>query len=406
MARGPDLHWQGWLASFVLHAAAVTLVLVAPFHFVIDATAPFQWDVRLVEPDTPAPQTIEAGAGGNGSPMKPRRESQEEPTHQPLASAKTANRPNTSVPRPVETARPVQRQTQFREIVTREELPVKEIATQPTNRQVTEVESSARVTEPIRSEPVTKESVEHAAVEKLEERQQYETMRSEVREVHTTDREASQSGTVSAEAAAIVTPGIVQNQGALTRPDAVEGASVEPRPSPILKSAVSSHAADEDTDGGKSLGQARSISKSEIVEKAAAQRAEVSSSGEVSHAIPSSEARTQNPGPMASASVSGSGKGTGQDYGWLKRLLWERINHIKSYSNDAVENEWEGRVVMVVTIRADGRIDEVGVAEGSGNDSLDREAAELIRRASPLELDRALGAARVKFRVPISFGLE
>jgi TonB family protein len=301
----------------------------------------------------------------------------------------------------------VQRQTQFREIVTREELPVKEIATQSANRQVIEAESSAVMTEPLRSEPVTKESVEHAAVEKLEERQQYETRRSEAREVRTTDREPSPLETVSAEAAAMVTPGIVQNQGALTRPDPVEGASVEPRPSPIVKSAVSSHAADGDTDEGKSLGQAsRSISKSEIVEKASPQTAEVSSSGEVSHATTSSEVRTQNPGAMASASVSGSGKGTGPDYGWLKRLLWERINHIKSYSDDAVENEWEGRVVMVVTIRADGRIDEVSVAESSGNGSLDREAAELIKRTSPLELDRALGAARVKFRVPISFGLE
>jgi TonB family protein len=87
-------------------------------------------------------------------------------------------------------------------------------------------------------------------------------------------------------------------------------------------------------------------------------------------------------------------------------LLWERINRVKNYSNDAVEHEWEGRVVIVVTIRSDGRIDDVSVAESSGNGSLDREAAVLIKRASPLELDRALGATRVRFRVPISFGLE
>ena len=110
--------------------------------------------------------------------------------------------------------------------------------------------------------------------------------------------------------------------------------------------------------------------------------------------------------PTATASASGTGEGAGPDYGWLKRLLWERINRVKSYSDDAVENEWEGRVVMVVTIQSDGRIEEVTVAESSGNGSLDREAAALIARVSPLELDRALGAARVRFRVPISFGLE
>ena len=90
----------------------------------------------------------------------------------------------------------------------------------------------------------------------------------------------------------------------------------------------------------------------------------------------------------------------------MKRLLWERINRIKHYSDEAFDKEWEGRVVMVVTVWADGRIDDVNVAESSGNRSLDREAANLIARVSPIELDRALGAARVKLRVPISFGLE
>ena len=61
---------------------------------------------------------------------------------------------------------------------------------------------------------------------------------------------------------------------------------------------------------------------------------------------------------------------------------------------------------MVVTIGSDGRIDDVDVAESSGIRLLDREAANLIARVSPLELDRALGAARVKLRVPISFGLK
>jgi TonB family protein len=90
----------------------------------------------------------------------------------------------------------------------------------------------------------------------------------------------------------------------------------------------------------------------------------------------------------------------------LKRLLWERIDRIKQYSDDALENEWEGRVIMVVTIRSDGRIDDVDVAESSGNRGLDREAAHLIAQVSPLELNRALDAAQVKLRVPISFGLK
>ncbi|WP_447599354.1 energy transducer TonB [Nitrospira sp. Nam80] len=364
MARGPDLQGQAWLASVALHAAAVTLVLVAPFHLAVDATAPFRWDVRLVEQDISAPQTIEAGEGDNG------------------------------LPQPVETARPVQRRTQLRKIVTQEELPVQGVVTQSINRQVITPESSAVATESVHSEPVAKDAIQHTAVERSNERQQYEVKRSEIRDGRMTGQQPSLLGAGSVETTAVVTPGSVQRQAALIRPAAVQGASAETRPSPIAKPM------------GSQGGEATSLRKLEILEKPSAETAEMGGSGQASHATTSSEARTATVGPMASASVFGSGKGAGPDYGWLKRLLWERINRVKNYSDDAVEYEWEGRVVMVVTIRSDGRIDDVSVAESSGNGSLDREAAVLIKRASPLELDRALGATRVRFRVPISFGLE
>jgi TonB family protein len=53
----------------------------------------------------------------------------------------------------------------------------------------------------------------------------------------------------------------------------------------------------------------------------------------------------------------------------------DSINRIKSCSDDAVENKWESGVVMIVTIRSDGRIEDVRVAQSSGHASLDREAA-------------------------------
>src|SRR6185295_8700585 len=49
--------------------------------------------------------------------------------------------------------------------------------------------------------------------------------------------------------------------------------------------------------------------------------------------------------------ASASTRGSSPDYSWLRRLLWERIDRIKQYSDDALEHEWEGRVVMVVTIQ-------------------------------------------------------
>lgn len=101
-----------------------------------------------------------------------------------------------------------------------------------------------------------------------------------------------------------------------------------------------------------------------------------------------------------------SSTGSTVDYAWLKRLLWQSIDRVKRYSHDALEQEWEGKVVMVVTIHSTGRIDNVRVARSSGNTSLDNEARDLIVRASPLSLERPLGAEEVQLRVPITFGLD
>lgn len=96
----------------------------------------------------------------------------------------------------------------------------------------------------------------------------------------------------------------------------------------------------------------------------------------------------------------------GSDYGWLKQLLWQEIDRAKQYAEQAVANEWEGRVVLIVGVRTDGGIDDVAVMESSGNRALDRDASEMVRRVARLALDRPLGADRVRLRVPIKFGLE
>ena len=185
-----------------------------------------------------------------------------------------------------------------------------------------------------------------------------------------------------------------------SQPDTVQG-HAEPRSEPMLTSTNSPLARNVGSDPS---GTARHASPTEAGENVLSTTLEGSQSTQASITTASKgESRVPDRG---AGSASASTKGSGPDYSWLKRLLWERIDRIKQYSDDALENEWEGRVIMVVTIRSDGRIDDVDVAEGSGNRLLDREAANLIARVSPLELNRALGAARVKLRVPISFGLK
>jgi TonB family protein len=399
LTKWADLQWQGWLASVALHAAIATLVLIAPVNKVIDATTPFHWDVRLVENNIPVAQTVEAGAGGEVSPRKRSHGLQDK--SMPQAIAKQVNRPSTHRQKPVETAQPVHRQIQDRRVVNREDSSLQEV-TRSENPHIIKTVPQAVIMERLSSQPSTRASSESTAViDRSEKRQEYEAKTSEIRDK--AESRPRLSATVSAETAAVVRSGAVQHQDAITRPDVVQEASVEMRSSPIPKSAVSSLPGGEGGDGPDEATGAMQLGAKEggVAEIIKAARSKPTASE-----MESVGSRGTHRDPTAAASVSGSGKGTGPDYGWLKRLLWERINRIKSYSEDAVEKEWEGRVVMVVTIRSDGGIEEVNVVESSGNGSLDREAAALIARVTPLELDRVLGAERVKLRVPISFGLE
>ena len=208
------------------------------------------------------------------------------------------------------------------------------------------------------------------------------------------------SDIVSSQGETVVVPDAVTRPTAVVQPDIMQGQS-ELNSEPVLRPAISTPAADVGIDGHWRGTDAKQADAGQSV---GSNTMESFESARISPPTAFTEGN-QTPG-LGGSSASTPGKGAGPDYGWLKRLLWERINRNKQYSDNALENEWEGRVVMVVTIRSDGHIGEVAVAESSGNRALDREAADLIARVSPVELDRPLGAVEVKLRVPISFGLE
>lgn len=395
MLRDPHIQLEGWVASVALHAVIVT-ALAASFNQVIDATDRFHWDVTLVDNPVPAVQRVEAGSGGGVSPRGQSREPPVESVPKTTVKARAINRPNTRTQDPVEALRPVHRQVLDRRVVAREQYPLQEVR-HPDNREVMEVEQPSAVTETLTREPSNVVSAGRASMERSEERQQHEVKRSEIRDIVKTE---PRSGMSSAETAAIVQSSALQRPSAITGSDAVQKypevrSSSDQQPSPSRV----------DDAGGDGRKETDPVIQPGADPGASADTVDDSRQGQVPRSVAAEASREGGPTRSAS-SIFGSGKGTGPDYGWLKRLLWESINRIKHYSDDAVENEWEGRVVMSVTVRGDGRIEEVRVTESSGNASLDREARELVARASPLVLDRALGADQVRLRVPISFGLE
>jgi protein TonB len=97
---------------------------------------------------------------------------------------------------------------------------------------------------------------------------------------------------------------------------------------------------------------------------------------------------------------------TQADYGWLRDLLWKRIEELKRYPAQAKFNHWEGKVVVQAVIKADGTVGDVRVAESSGHALLDEEALVVMRKASPLTLKHQLEKSQITILVPISYRLD
>lgn len=118
---------------------------------------------------------------------------------------------------------------------------------------------------------------------------------------------------------------------------------------------------------------------------------------------PKTEAREES-GPIARVPSAGESKRS--DYGWLASALRTRIEEIKSYSAEARTHEWEGRVVVAASVKADGTLVNIRVVESSGNGYLDEDARQMVRYASPMTLSQPLGSAQVTVKVPIVFELQ
>ena len=79
----------------------------------------------------------------------------------------------------------------------------------------------------------------------------------------------------------------------------------------------------------------------------------------------------------------------GPDPGVLDRYRLQILTaaaRFKRYPRSAIDNNWEGEVVVRMTIGADGRIAALGIKTSSGHEMLDRQALEMFRIAKPFVL--------------------
>ncbi|AGY56809.1 energy transducer TonB [Gloeobacter kilaueensis] len=76
------------------------------------------------------------------------------------------------------------------------------------------------------------------------------------------------------------------------------------------------------------------------------------------------------------------------------------------YPEIALQNNWEGKVIVKAYINADGSVGEVRVARSSGHDELDEAALEAVRRTRFEPAHRSEEAVATWVRVPITFSLD
>jgi periplasmic protein TonB len=105
---------------------------------------------------------------------------------------------------------------------------------------------------------------------------------------------------------------------------------------------------------------------------------------------PAAPAAPAAPGPVARIEPQPAATApAGPDPGALDRYRLQLVTaaaRFKRYPRSAIDNNWEGEVVVRMTIGADGRIAALGIKSSSGHEILDRQALEMFRIAKPFVL--------------------
>jgi protein TonB len=95
------------------------------------------------------------------------------------------------------------------------------------------------------------------------------------------------------------------------------------------------------------------------------------------------------PGPLVRIEPQPAAAPAAPDPGVLDRYRLQILTaaaRFKRYPRSAIDNNWEGEVVVRMTIGADGRIAALGIKSSSGHEILDRQALEMFRVAKPFVL--------------------
>jgi protein TonB len=372
---------QSWVFSLLLHGLAVSaaIAMVADLKLAPQPD-PFKWDVALV--DTPVPKQVDTPSPPVAKP-------------EPVKPAPTPKRsPEKQVPmqkaQPVQTVQQVVRQQQVMQVqpIEHVSVPSTQQSAQRMNEMVTRPTQSIEVpqqTVPPATEmntPTETRQVVHESAVATAEPQ---------RIVQETNKPATETHQVTDTAAAALEPQPLMRETASpvieTRQIVQEAPAMAPSQS--LTQQVM-------TETAPVISAESSVISKSVVETPAQQQA---SPVVQEHAMVKEH-------PVARHMPVRPIPATKTDYGWLAEALWHKVEQLKRYPAMARMNRWEGKVVLRAVIRDTGELVDLEVAESSGHAVLDRDALEVMKRASPITLKHSLGQSQVVLQIPISYKLK
>jgi protein TonB len=120
-------------------------------------------------------------------------------------------------------------------------------------------------------------------------------------------------------------------------------------------------------------------------------------------ATPSAPAARVEPQPTAPAQ-SAPDTGTLDTY----RLELMRVaRKYKRYPRAAMDNNWEGRVVVRMVVGANGMISSISVATSTGHELLDKQALDMIQKAKGgVLIPPALRGKEFTLEIPVIYSLK
>lgn len=364
--------WQGWGLSTAVHITLAAAIVFAMQQITPPKDPPFRWNVAMVEPPLPAPAptpepTVQPEPPRPVTPPRPRQVVQDTPP--PTPQVMTREVVSRTVPAPVERAEPtpevkqIQPVVQERQVVQQQETPkaverVTEVATTPTAQVVEQHTAVVEHATPVHAAETVMDVQAPTVVASAAP---VETSVSAEAVVERTVVEAAPSAAAAVEAAAPV-------ERAAPVVETRESASPAPIEAPAVPAPVEAPAPPVVATAPEPV----RTEEHQMVAKVVPQ-----------HKTPSKA-----------------------DYAWLADSLHRRIVELRHYPSTARLNGWEGKVVLRVTLKSNGELEQVSIVKSSGYESLDNAAIEAVRRACPLHMKQQITTPNVVVNVPINYSLS